>query len=189
MFSDRPLAAAGSPHAPLGFRWLLPGRLAGMPHPGLMRSTHYDLDAIRSLGVSHLISLTEKTLDTPLAREFGINWISCAIPEMAPPTLSQAVFLCRLIDEVISKSQAVAVHCLAGLGRTGTVLAAYRIWREAGSIDGTQALAFVRRIESGWIQSDAQVHFLEEFALIAANQERLPSCRTLHEEKPATSYD
>jgi atypical dual specificity phosphatase len=155
---------------PNGFRWLLPDRLGGMPRPGLIHDIRYDFDAVKAVGVTHLVSLTENAVDTALAGEFGINWLSSPIPDMAPPTVAQAVSLCRMIDELISRSQTVAIHCLAGLGRTGTVLAAYWIWAGKGNINALQALEFVRRIESGWVQSDRQLEFLEKFALIVANE-------------------
>jgi len=53
------------------------------------------------------------------------------------------------------------VHCRAGLGRTGTVLAAHLIWEGKGSLS---ALEYVRRIEPRWVQSEAQVKFLEAFS-------------------------
>jgi atypical dual specificity phosphatase len=90
---------------------------------------------------------------------------------MAPPTLAQAVSLCEAIDLALSANDVIAVHCLAGLGRTGTVLAAYWLWRNRGSVSAVRALEYVRQVEPGWVQSGAQVNFLEDFALVVANRE------------------
>lgn len=154
---------------PRGFLWLLPGQLAGTPWPGVVHDVRYDLDALRSVGITRLISLTEKPFDAVLAAEFGISSLASPMPDMAPPTLEQGLVLCRAIDRALAAGEVVAVHCHAGLGRTGTVLAAYWLWRGCGRIGAPQALEDVRRVGPGWVQSEAQVRFLEEFARVVAN--------------------
>ncbi|MDD4958907.1 MAG: hypothetical protein PHS51_06125, partial [Gallionella sp.] len=52
--------------------------------------------------------------------------------------------------------------CLAGMGRTGTILAAYLIWEGQSALD---ALETARSIEPRWVQSQAQVSFLTAFEL------------------------
>lgn len=156
-------------YGPRGFLWLLPGQLAGTPWPGVFHDVAHDLEALRSVGITRLITLTETPFDTALAGAFGIACTFSPMPDMAPPTLSQGAELCRQMDAFIARGEVVAVHCRAGLGRTGTVLAAYWLWRGAGRIDAPKALEDVRRIHAGWVQSGAQVEFLEKFALVIAN--------------------
>lgn len=154
---------------PRGFLWLLPGQLAGTPWPGVVHGAGYDLDALRTVGVTRLVSLTEEPFDAGLAAPFGIACRACPMPDMHPPTLEQGMALCGSIDRDLAAGEVVAVHCHAGLGRTGTVLAAYWLWLGRGQRSALQALEDVRRIEPGWVQSQAQVDFLEEFALVVAN--------------------
>lgn len=161
---------------PRGFLWLLPGQLAGTPWPGVVHDVRYDLDALRSVGITRLISLTEEPFDPALAGEFGINCLASPMPDMAPPTLEQGLVLCRAIDRALAAGEVVAVHCHAGLGRTGTVLAAYWLWRGCGRIGAPQALEDVRRVEPGWVQSESQVRFLEEFARVVANGGAVMAC-------------
>ena len=103
------------------------------------------------------------------------------MPDMHPPTEEQAVEICQQIDQMLAAHRVVAVHCRAGLGRTGTVLAAYRLWQAQGRLSALKALEDIRRIEPMWVQSQSQVEFLEQFATRLA----LPgfSCQT----KPAAS--
>lgn len=155
-----PSAARG----PRGFTWLLAGRLAGTPWPGIVQPLGYDLDALRSVGVTRLVSLTEEPFDAAIALPYGIVCESCPMPDMHPPTPEQARHLCGAIDAWLLHGDVVAVHCRAGLGRTGTVLAAYWLWRAGGALGAVRALEDVRRLEPGWVQSRAQVDFLEEFA-------------------------
>ena len=157
-------AAPSSARGPRGFTWLLPGRLAGTPWPGIVQAVAYDLEALRSVGVTRLVSLTEEPFDPATAAPFGITCAICPMPDMHPPSLAQAMQLCISLDAWLLAGEVVAVHCRAGLGRTGTVLAAYWLWRAGGALGAVRALEDVRRLEPGWVQSQAQVSFLEEFA-------------------------
>ena len=53
--------------------------------------------------------------------------------------------------------EVLAVHCLAGLGRTGTVLAAWLVFE---GITAETALQRVRAIESQYVQSELQENIL-----------------------------
>jgi atypical dual specificity phosphatase len=80
---------------------------------------------------------------------------------MGAPSVTQAAGLCQQIDRKLQEGEVVAVHCRAGLGRTGTILATYLIWEGAEALS---ALEMVRRVEPRWVQSEEQVAFLERFA-------------------------
>jgi atypical dual specificity phosphatase len=101
--------------------------------------------------------------------EYGIRCIRSPMPDMGAPGIEQAIELCQTLDRLIAEREVVAVHCRAGLGRTGTVLASYLIWEGASALE---ALDAVRRIEPRWVQSDTQAAFLEEFAHHLANTAR-----------------
>lgn len=164
---DAAPAATSAPSAsrgPRGFAWLLPGRLAGTPWPGLIHGLDYDMRLLADIGVTQLVALTEERFDPGWAAPYGIGCLAHPMPDMQAPGLSQALAICRDIDAMLQGGEVIAVHCRAGLGRTGTVLAAYWLWRSAGKADALSALEHVRRIEPGWVQSQPQVRFLEEFA-------------------------
>jgi atypical dual specificity phosphatase len=55
----------------------------------------------------------------------------------------------------------VAVHCGAGLGRTGTVLAAYLV---AGGEEARAALARVRELRPGSVETADQERAIEAYA-------------------------
>ncbi len=54
----------------------------------------------------------------------------------------------------------VAVHCAAGLGRTGVVLACYLIDK---GLNATNAIARIRRLRPGSIETEDQEKAVEEF--------------------------
>ncbi len=151
---------------PRGFLWLKRGRLAGTPLPGVVHDVKYDLAALRRVGVTWLITLTENALNDAELAPFGIRSAWFPVVDMAAPSLMEGVAVCTRIDELVADDEVVAVHCKAGLGRTGTVLAAYLIWKGAKALD---ALEDVRRVEPRWVQSEAQVAFLEKFVATVAS--------------------
>lgn len=159
--------AADRASGPRGFLWLIRGKLAGTPRPGIVRDLDEDLEALRRVGITVLISLTRTPPDTAALQAYGIGNLWSPIPDMGAPSIDQAQWLCRQIEELIARGESVAVHCRAGLGRTGTVLAAFLIWQGREALEALEA---VRRVEPKWVQSEEQVAFLEEFARVVSNR-------------------
>lgn len=174
--NTNPHAHASQSMGPRGFLWVIPGQLAGTPWPGIVQEAEYDLAALRQVGVTDLLTLTEYPYDQALAARYGIACRHSPMPDMQPPTESQAIALCQHIDQLLASGRVIAVHCRAGLGRTGTLLTAYRLWQADGCLSALKALEDIRRIEPMWVQSQPQVEFLEQFAAMLAQARA--SCQT-----------
>jgi len=151
---------------PRNFLWLRKGDLAGTPRPGLLIELDYDLAALQRVGISVLVSLTTKPVDPVVLDEYDIRGIAFPIRDMGVPDIKAALEFCEQVGELIEQGEAIAMHCKAGMGRTGTMLVAQLIWEGKTALD---ALETARSIEPRWVQSDVQVKFLEEFALAVAN--------------------
>jgi atypical dual specificity phosphatase len=151
---------------PRNFLWLRKGELAGTPRPGLLTELDYDLAALQRVGISVLISLTTKPIDPANLVEYSIKGIAFPIKDMGVPTIEAAIKLCEQMSELLKQGEAIALHCKAGMGRTGTMLVAQLIWEGKTALD---ALETARSIEPRWVQSEAQTAFLEKFALAVAN--------------------
>jgi atypical dual specificity phosphatase len=146
---------------PRGFLWLKKGMLAGTPRPGIMQDIAYDIEALKRVGVTTLVSLTTQPVDPVLLDRHGIQGLWMPIKDMQAPAVDEAAQMCRHVSTLIAGGHVVAYHCRAGLGRTGTMLASHLIMEGKSAV---QALESVRRIQPLWVQSDEQVRFLERFS-------------------------
>ncbi|WP_234642247.1 ATP-binding cassette domain-containing protein [Delftia tsuruhatensis] len=157
----QPLAAdpqaVPASRGPNGFAWLVPGRLAGAPQPGVVQDMDIDLQALRRCGVTVLITLTENDLSQEPLRRHGLRNLHLPVHDHESPTVAQIQMLLARMSAMLRAGEVLAVHCLAGLGRTGTVLAA---WLVREGLTAEEALRRVRLIDAQYVQSRAQEDLL-----------------------------
>jgi atypical dual specificity phosphatase len=146
----------------LRFRWIVQGVLAGMERPGSYHSMADDVALLTRSGVRRVVSLTERPIDASLLVAAGIDVHHAPVPDFDAPTMQQVQAIVLLVDETERAGHASAVHCLAGLGRTGTIAACYLAHRHG--LHGDAAIRGAREIEPGYIQSPRQEEFVAHFA-------------------------
>lgn len=152
---------AAPPPLPSNFHWVLPDKLAGMGKPGLLGEEESDLLAIASAGVSVVVSLTEEAFPEAKLRSVGITGKHFPIRDMGVPALGPTARLCREIVRAMEEGERVAVHCHAGLGRTGTMLAVVLAWLGRKP---EEAIAEVRKHQPHYLQNKTQTDFVRYFA-------------------------
>ena len=152
--------AVPASRGPSGFSWLVPGRLAGTPWPGVVHDMDADLKALSRCGVSMLITLTERDFPQEALARNGLKNFHLPVYDHEPPTVAQMQMLLARMSVALRRGEVLAVHCLAGLGRTGTVLAA---WLVREGLTAEEALRRVRLIDAQYVQSGAQEALLYEF--------------------------
>ena len=107
----------------LRFAWCVPGVLAGGPHPDRMGGVAALIEELRDQGIGAILSVYEAPLNEPELAALGLRYLWQPTPNFTPPPDLAAA--CRFIDDGRAAGFATLVHCWAGWGRTGTVLAAY----------------------------------------------------------------
>lgn len=147
---------------PHRFYWLIEGSLAGCSRPGAWgASIDLDLAELKANGIRAILSLTEHPLDGGALARHRFDALHIPVDDFHAPTTSQMLAALGFIDDAVAANQAVAVHCLAGQGRTGTILAAYLLRGDQSAAD---VIATLRAVCPGAIESPPQVQALHDWA-------------------------
>ena len=112
------------------------------------------------MGIRALINLTEEPLPEDILTNVGILAEHIPVVDFTAPTLKQVEQALAKIHFYLEKNMPVAVHCIAGLGRTGTVLACYLVG-EGKSAD--EAITIIRRWRPGSIETFEQETVIYEY--------------------------
>jgi atypical dual specificity phosphatase len=151
------------------FYWLIPNVLAGCSRPGarghrwqgLHDQLDEDLEWLQAQGIESLLSLTEDGLSEELLERHALIGRHIPIVDLQPPTPDEFRRALAFIDEQRAAGRRVAVHCLMGQGRAGSVLAAYLI---RGGMTAGDALAELRAVCPGAVENETQEEALAAFA-------------------------
>ncbi|MCS7047036.1 MAG: dual specificity protein phosphatase 23 [Gemmataceae bacterium] len=143
--------------APPEFYWIDKPLLAGMARPGALD----ELVWLREQGIQLLVSLTEEPLRRDWINEAGLFGMHVPIADFHAPSMRQIELILSAIAKARQQNFGVGVHCAAGLGRTGTILACYLVATDRNAKD---AIATVRRLRPGSIETPEQEEAVEEFA-------------------------
>lgn len=143
----------------ISFNWIIKDVLAGGSQAGLYNEMEDDLTILKNRGINSIITLTEKPLDIPEGNtDFKI--LHFPINDMGIPTPKKALEICNLIVEMIKNNEKVFIHCKAGLGRTGTILACVLV--NMGRTD-VEAIKEIRSVNNYYVQNITQERFVKHY--------------------------
>ncbi len=144
-----------------GFSWVKADLLCAMARPGRERALKQDLAALQEAGVTVLVSLTEEPVAAETLKKFGIKGLHLPVEDFTPPSLLQMEIFLAEVDSASTNGQALGIHCTAGKGRSGTMLAAYFVTQ---GMTAPEALAKIRRLRPGSVETPEQEARIAEFA-------------------------
>lgn len=156
---------------PYGVYWVQPGKLLAGPFPGAWNESQarQRLRRLLDIGVTFFVDLTEpgeskdyqlliSSEAATLKRDLLYRQIS--IRDMDVPDSSRMVAILDTIDTAINRGHLVYVHCLGGIGRTGTVVGCYLVRH---GLPGQEALSEIIRLRDGRTdspQTDEQAYMV-----------------------------
>jgi atypical dual specificity phosphatase len=143
--------------APDRFSWIDQPRLAAMARPESLD----ELAWLRQQGIELLISLTEDPPRRDWINEAGLFLLHVPVVDMDAPTQEQLNQSLSAVSRAHEQNMGVGIHCGAGLGRTGVILACYFVSK---NLSAKNAIARVRRLRPGSIETEAQEEAVAEFA-------------------------
>ena len=131
---------------------------------GSRNPTERELEVLYHEGFRTIISLLDEDespyYDPKKMEEMGFNRYSIPIRDFTAPTLADFKKFLDIVSDSLKQGK-VLVHCQGGMGRTGTMAAAY--WITKG-LSAKNAIAKVRKSRLGAIESPEQeeaLHRLE----------------------------
>jgi len=154
----------------VNFSWLVEGQIAGMGRPGGWGGGEYlveEIELLRQQGVRGIVSLTEESLPADLLELHGMIYLHLPIADMQAPTLEDIASFSAFVAVAEKEQRPVVVHCGAGLGRTGTMLAAYLVAR---GCEAREALEQVRKQRPGSIETREQEAVLFAYSAYVRNK-------------------
>ena len=141
---------------PDNFSWLIEGKLAGSAIP----TSKDEIKWLQEEGIKSIVTIREVPLDEDWVNE--LNYLHILSDDMGVPSFDDLKNSVDFVYKQIQNNEPVMVHCLAGLGRTGTILACYLIKYEKMSAE--DAIQHVREKRHGSIQSFVQEEMIFQYA-------------------------
>ena len=140
---------------PDNFSWLIDGKLAGSAIP----TSKDEIKWVQEQGVKSIVTIREE----PLVNEWikDVNYLHIMSNDMGVPEFDDLIHAVDFIHRRITNNEPVLVHCLAGIGRTGTILACYLVKYQNTSAE--EAIQMVREQRPGSIQSYPQEEIIFRF--------------------------
>ncbi|HVZ62156.1 MAG TPA: dual specificity protein phosphatase 23 [Candidatus Nitrosotalea sp.] len=133
---------------PTNFSWLINDKLAGSGMP----TSVSEIDWILKQGVKSIVTMTENSLPESWVK--NVKYLHVPTEDFSAPDMEQIDEAVEFIRIRIENNEPVMVHCAAGIGRTGTILACYLVKYQ--KIPAKDAIQKVRKERPGSIQSESQ---------------------------------
>lgn len=131
---------------PTGFVWVEKGKLAGSGYP----ASRSQVEWLANSGIRSILSLTEDPIPARWTEGMDLVAGHVVMLDHLPPGLESLAEGVDFITRQRGEGRPVLVHCLAGEGRTGCVLAAHLI--KTKGLGADEAMAQVRKLKPEFVE-------------------------------------
>jgi len=142
---------------PTNFSWVIKDGLAGSGMP----MTYSQFIWLIRHGIEAIVTIREVPLPSTWFANKTIDYFHLKVEDYGAPSLIDIDATVNYVKEHISDGKPVMVHCAAGKGRTGTILAAYFL--KYFNLTAEQAIKKVRELRPGSVQSLPQEKAIEMY--------------------------
>ena len=146
---------------PPNFQYIEGFAVAGSGSPVAEGALPQVLDSLRREGIGAIVSLTERPLDAAPIREFEFEYLHVPVEDFTAPTAAQIDRVMAFIEGSLEAGHKVLVHCWAGIGRTGTMLACFLVRR---GYKPAEAITRLRRQRPGAVEAYGQEYAVYQYA-------------------------
>ena len=151
------------------FSWIKEGEIAGSAHPGGIHYSPHDaqqelelnLATVARAGIGAIVTLSAVALNQDVMRRLGLCYLHLPVEDMSAPTIEDVREFVAFVHDTRRRQAGTLVHCTAGMGRTGTMLACYLVHEGNGP---TEAMDEVRRRRPGSIETPAQEALVRQYS-------------------------
>jgi len=138
--------------------WLDKKRFGGSSEPLIS-----DLPFLKGIEISGIVCLQEKNDSEELAQLLDVGYLHRPIPDFDIPTKKDIEDILEFFRhlQIEKPNVPILVHCTAGNGRTGTILAC--IIRSIDNTSANLAIKRVREVNPLAIETSEQEEFVKDF--------------------------
>ncbi|MHC4839898.1 MAG: phosphatase domain-containing protein [Planctomycetota bacterium] len=134
-----------------GFSWITEGEIAGMARPSFGNESLWQWLSDQNVGL--VVSLTLDAPSVNLLARFGLEGLHLPIEDFTAPNEATIDRFLEKARFYVHEGRGIVVHCTAGRGRTGTMLACHLV---ASGLSAQAAIDLVREKRPGSIETAQQ---------------------------------
>ncbi|GAB4817658.1 hypothetical protein N2152v2_004704 [Parachlorella kessleri] len=170
--------------------WIVPGKLLAFSGPSA-QPRHFGgwrtympedyIEYFREKGVTAVVRLNKKMYEAGRFTQYGVKHYEMYFPDGTCPS---EPIMYRFLDVVEKEPGALAVHCKAGLGRTGVLICCYMI--KYYGFTAQEAMGYIRVCRPGSVIGPQQhylLHYAPRLLQEGMHLRKAPLPASLHEQQ------